>query len=165
MPASRKPSIVRFISESATEELHLVLRGHLHLEAMLNEIIRKSFAYPPPVEKLGLGFFQKVKLLRAVERIDERLERLLLAINSLRNKIAHQIHFTVTFSDAFKLVRIAAAAGVDFSDDTIHLDKQRSKEWYGTIGILTEVVSNTFHELVWRNEAVFSQEEISDFLG
>ena len=165
MSQQPKPNIIRFIEESASEEVHLVLRGHLHLEALLNEIIRRSFAYPSAITDMRQSFFSKTKLLRATDRIDDGEESLLLAFNSLRNKIAHQVHFTVTFADAFSLVQTAASANVDFSDDTIHADRKFSEERYGLTGVLIEVISNTFQHLIWRNESLFSKEEISEFLG
>ncbi len=165
MPPSKKPNIVGFISESASDELHLVLRGHLHLEALLNEIIERSVTNPQALGRLSQSFSNKVKILRAMDRLDEKTECLLLAINALRNKIAHQLHFNVTFDDAFSLVKTAAEAGVDFSDDTIYANRQLSEQWYGTNGVLTEVISNTFQELVWQNEHIFSKSEISSFLG
>lgn len=161
----KKPNVVDFVMESASEELHIVLRGHLHIEALMDEIIRRSFVCPTALDDYRQSFFVKVKLLRALGLIDEKLEQVLLALNSLRNKVAHRLHFVVTFDDAFSLVKSAAGAGVDFSDDTIHFDRKLSEEWYGTIGVLLEVFSNVFQELVWQNEALFTKGEISDFLG
>ena len=165
MIQSHKPNLIKFFDESASEELHLVLRGHLLIEALLNEIIQRSFEYPNAIRDLRQSFFTKVKMLRAVNRIGDGEQRVLLAVNSLRNKMAHQLHFKVTFSDSFDLVQVAAQAGIDFSDDTIHADRKLSEEWYGTAGVLTEVISNTFQHLVWMNEELFSKEDISDFFG
>ncbi len=110
-------------------------------------------------------FANKVRAAFEEGCIDEKLKGALLAINRLRNKLAHELHFRVTFDDAFTLVKEAARAGIDFSDDTIHIDRTKSEEWYGTQGVLTEVISNTFQHLVWENEATFTKDEIGSFLG
>ncbi|WP_315724116.1 MULTISPECIES: hypothetical protein [unclassified Bradyrhizobium] len=155
------PSLASYIFESASPELHLVLRGHLHLEAVLNEILfRKNVS-----ESRRSMFANKVRAAFEEGCIDEKLKGALLAINRLRNKLAHELHFRVTFDDAFTLVKEAARAGIDFSDDTIHIDRTKSEEWYGTQGVLTEVISNTFQHLVWENEATFTKDEIGSFLG
>jgi hypothetical protein len=155
------PNLISFISESATPELHLLLRGHLHLEAILNELlVRKNVS-----ARRRKMFANKVQAAFDERCIGEKLRYALLAINKLRNKLAHELHFKVTFDDAFTLVTEAADAGIDFSDNTIHEDRVKSEEWYGTEGVLIEVITNTFQHLVWQNEASFSRDEVSELLG
>ncbi len=165
MSQPRKPRIFRLFDESASEELHVVLRGHLLLEGLLNEIIRRSVICPDAIADLRQTFFTRVKLLRATGRIGDGEQEILLAMNSLRNRLAHQLEFSVTFDEAFVLAQTAAKAGADFSDDTIHEDRKLSEEWYSTAAVLTEVISNTFQHLMWMNEDLFSKEDISEFLG
>ncbi len=155
------PSLISYISESASLELHLLLRGHLHIEAVLNEIlVRKNVA-----KNRRRMFANKVHAAFKEGCIDEDLKVALLAINMLRNKLAHELRFQITFDDAFKLATKAASAGIDFSDDTIHSNREKSEEWYGIDGILTEVISNTFQHLVWENQAIFTESEISNLLS
>lgn len=165
MSTLERPNIIQFISESATEELNLVLRGHLYLEALLNQIIHRSLQYPRAIDETRQSFYAKVKLLRALGKIDQKLEKLLLTLNSLRNKIAHQLRYEITFDDAFDLARIAAEAGIDFSDETAFNDRSLCEEFYGITGVLSETISNTFQDIVWQNENLFTKEEISDFIG
>lgn len=122
-------------------------------------------AHPAALDETRQTFHTRVKLLRAVGGIDEATEKTLLAVNRLRNKVAREIGFAVSFSDAFALVTPVAAAGVDFSDDTIHKGRHLSEEWYGTHGILREVVGNTFHELLYCNEHLFTEEEFDEYLA
>jgi hypothetical protein len=161
----KQPNIINFIDEQASEQLHLVLRGHLYIEYLLNEIINRSVQNPKELESRRMSFFKKVRLLHALGKIDKPITDLLLSLNSVRNSFAHELYFQVSFDEAFKLVKVAAQAGVDFSDDSIHGDYDFSKECYGVWGILHEVISNTFAHLVWLNEDIFSSDEISAFLG
>ena len=43
---SERPSISKFMDEKASEELHMLLRGHLYLEWMLAEILRRKMSSP-----------------------------------------------------------------------------------------------------------------------
>lgn len=162
---NEKPNIVNFIDERASEKLHLVLRGHLYLEYLLNEIVDKKTDNPTALQSLNFGFYKKVKYLLAIGVIDDQFSELLLFFNSIRNSYAHKLHYDLDFDVVFELVSKASAAGVDFSDETIFQDRALSKEWYGTFGVLHEVISNTFQDLVWQNEDIFTQDEISEFLG
>ena len=161
----KKPNIIKFIDEQASEELHLILRGHLYLEFLLNEIFNKIFPNSEELKPIRMTFYVKVKILRASNRFDQNLSDLLLKINSLRNSYTHKLHYKIDFDSAFELANIAAKAHIDFSDETIFENYGKSKEWYGIYGILNEVISNTFQHIVWACEDIFSQDEISDFLG
>lgn len=165
---SEKPNMPSFLAESASEELHLLLRGHLHLEALIDDLLARSLTDPGVLADRALSrlsFPARVKLLEGMGRMDAKTGALLLGINRLRNKVAHELRFAVAFGDAFELARLAAEAGVDFSDETIHRDKKLSEEWYGARGILLEVISNAFQDLVWRNEDLLGEEGIDGYLG
>ena len=158
-------NIIKFISEPTDENFQLFIRGHLYLEALLSEIIERTYKEPKALTDLAAMFYRKVKLVRATGRISKTLENLLLEINKVRNKLAHKLEFTLSFNDAFQLALKAHAAGIDFSDDTIYQNKKHSKEWYGIYGVVNEVMCNTFSHLIWENEDIFSKEDIGRFLG
>jgi len=72
----------------------LILKGHLLVEEALNSIIEKFVFHPEPLEETRLGFAQKVHLARSLS-LDEQnnsMWALVLALNSLRNEIAHSLH-------------------------------------------------------------------------
>ena len=55
----------------------------------------------------------------------------------------------ITFDEAFFLAQMAAAGGVNFSDDTIHYDRMKSEEWYGVHGIVQEIFQNASRDLLF----------------
>ena len=158
-------NIIKFISEPTDENFQLFIRGHLYLEALLSEIIERSYRQPDALNDIASMFYRKVKLVRAVDRISKPEEELLLGINRLRNKLAHKLEFFLSFDDCFQLVLKAHTAGVDFSDDTIHQNRGLSEEYYGIYGVVNEVMCNTFSHLIWKNEDIFSDDDISRFLA
>jgi len=139
------------MDERASEELHMLLRGHLYLEWMLAEILRRTMPSPESLGALNMGVYKLVKLHEAMGLLDQAEVDLLLALNRLRNKYAHRLGFNLTFDDAFALAELAGKARVDFSDETIYVDKSLSEEWYGTYGVLHEVIRNTFDHLFWKH--------------
>lgn len=148
---TERPSISKFMDEKASEELHMLLRGHLYLEWMLAEILRRKMSNPESLAALNMGFYKLVKLHEAMGLLDQAEVELLLALNRLRNRYAHRLGFDLTFDNAFELAELAGKACVDFSDETIYIDKSLSKEWYGTYGALHEVIRNTFDHLFWKH--------------
>jgi hypothetical protein len=77
------------------DELALVvLKGHLVLEEQLERILSKFLFHPEYLEKANLRFAQKVALARSIS-LDEQANsiwELLLAVNALRNELAHALH-------------------------------------------------------------------------
>jgi len=162
---NRKVNIINYISEGVDENFQLFIRGHLYLEALLSEIIDRSYKNPNAINEITSTFYKKVKLVRAVGRISEDVEELLLSINLIRNRLAHKLDFTLNFDIVFELVQKAHSAEIDFSDDQIYLDKAESQSNYGIYGVVNEVMCNIFSHLIWENEDIFTKEDISHFLG
>ncbi len=158
-------NIISYISESVDENFQLFIRGHLYLEALLSEILERSFAHPESMNDVATTFFGKVKLAHALGKITPEVEGLLLKINGVRNKLAHRLDYKLCFDTAFDLVTNAHRAGIDFSDDAIHEDRGQSERHYGIYGVVNEVICNTFSHLIWHNEDLFSKEDVGRFLG
>lgn len=158
-------NIIRFISESKDDNFQLFIRGHLYLEALLSEILQRSCPHPESLADVSSMFYRKVKIVRALGKISDSVEQLLLSINNVRNKLAHSLDYKLTFDTAFQLVQEAHAAGLDFSDDTIHFDKVASEELYGIYGVINEVICNAYSHLILENEDIFTQEDIGRFLA
>jgi hypothetical protein len=158
-------NIINLIGKQNDENFHFFIRGHLHIEALLSEIIDRVYEEPQALADLGSMFYRKVKLVRARGKISKPMEELLLEINRLRNKLAHRLEYNLNFDDSFELVQKAHAAGIDFSDDTIYQDRVLSEKWYGVYGIINEVVYNTFSYLIQENNDIFTRKDIGRFLG
>lgn len=158
-------NIINYASgEAYGEPFQAYIRGQLYIEALLSEIIERSFKNPDSLKKVTNSFHIKVKIVRALDRVSVPMEDLLLQINSLRNKLAHKLEFTMVFEDVFDLIEKAAGANVDFSDDNIYLDRNFSELNYGVNGVIAELMSNTFSQILYENEDMFTQEDIGRFL-
>ncbi len=76
---------------------------------------------------LAFNFPTKVDRCVAGGLIRTELGVFLKVLNRQRNSFAHRLGHRLSFEDAFALVREAATAGVDFSDDEIHERDGRAK--------------------------------------
>jgi hypothetical protein len=103
-----------------TPFIQVVLNGHFDVERQLDEFVDQIFLYPKHLENARLGFFQKVHIARAYAppESDDRPEwRLMLELNSLRNKIAHRNTRKSTFFDVSGLLRIMNEIGSEESKE------------------------------------------------
>ncbi len=146
---------------SYDENLIRYIKGHLFLEFAMNTIISKA---------LNVGtekktFTKKIDLLFSNSLVSEKEKDLLKALNQQRNEIAHNLNYTLTFDMLYDLVKLSAEAGVDYSDDTIYINKKLSKDWYGVEGIIMELFPNTFCHLFYENEKYFEDNDILNYMS
>ncbi len=142
-----KPNANHLFNLPSEDHSATILRGHLIVEAILVQLIDIKMAHPEAFDSFKLSFPQKVSLAIALGLIDNQIGDYLNEINSLRNKFAHRLGFTLSFDDSFDLAKRAGQAGIDFSDEGIYSDKKWSAEYYGIDGILEEVFRNTAVDL------------------
>lgn len=83
--------------------LALVLKGHLWLEACVNRALEVSFHDSTRLALERESFARKVNLAVALHAIPRDADRFLLAVNRLRNAIAHQLDREVTSEDVAQL--------------------------------------------------------------
>ena len=72
------------------DDLGVVIRTHIHIEAVLNDLIEKIFRESKYVDKMGLDYHQKVKLTLACG-LDPRFEKPLNTLGTIRNNFAHRL--------------------------------------------------------------------------
>lgn len=125
------------------------IRGHLVVEGILIEALRARLCHPAAIQLEDMNYARAVGLCRALEMIDEKMFGLLKRIGRIRNQMAHELSYDLTFSEAFSLADFAAKSGVDFSDDTIHLDEVGSRNHYDLEGIIQELFQNLAQDLVF----------------
>lgn len=144
--ASAEPSFEYYLYELSKKDYALVtvLKGHLVVEALLVELIQLRVSNDTPWK---WSFPTKTSKCLSFGFIDQFQADALNDLNDLRNDFAHVLGQALTFDRIFSLVRKAATAGFDFSDDTIHLDKKLSEEWYGVDGCLIEVLNSFYFDL------------------
>ena len=158
-------NIIKLFDEDPDECFQRFIRGHIYIEGLLELLIKKTYSHPDALKGFLSSFYRKVKLLRANNTITSDEEMLLLTINKIRNKLSHNLTNNFDFDVMFEIVTLASKANIDFSDDTIHRSRITSEDWYGKFGLVQELFSNTFMHLIWKNEKLFTNEEIGNLLG
>ena len=142
-----KPSIDHIFTLFDHTELGAYVAGHLLVESVLVQLIELVMTSEDKFDPFDLSFRNKVGLARGRNLIDERWERFLLELNRIRNRIAHRLGERITFDTLFELAVLAAEAGIDFSDNTIHTDRTLSLEHYGVQGLIQEIFQNAAQDL------------------
>jgi len=83
-----------------------ILKGHLFVERVLEELIEEKLSHPAAILKRGrLSFELKVDLARALGALSENHVSAFKALNNVRNNYAHDGAYQVTFEElnSFKL--------------------------------------------------------------
>lgn len=81
-----------------------LLKLHLYTEQLLNQMVSIYLRTDEPgVRKLQLGYARKVNFVELAHLVPAEGCELLRKLNSLRQKIAHEIDYTVTQEDTDKL--------------------------------------------------------------
>lgn len=125
------------------EQLSKIMVGHQAIENKMDFLLRFYFSNPKYYQDSKFSFSNKTNLLMAAGIIDEKFGNFIKKLNKLRNKYAHDFNYEIDFEEAFELVNQANDANIYFSDDTIWIDKEKSKEYYNTEWVILEVFSNT----------------------
>ncbi|WP_462249235.1 hypothetical protein [Ekhidna sp.] len=75
------------------EELIAILKGHLLIEKLLNQIIEEFVFHPEILPETRLSFYQKIHLARSISysEQDNTMWKLVTAFNTLRNEYAHNL--------------------------------------------------------------------------
>ena len=73
----------------------LLLKGHLILEQLINELLSLSFRSEKDFDKLRLSFDKKLTLLEGLDGliVTDQIIPQLRELNSIRNKLAHSLEF------------------------------------------------------------------------
>jgi hypothetical protein len=86
------------------DDLGAVIRGHLHIEHALNELLKRQIPFFERLERLHLDYEVKVGLAIAMG-LNTDYEQPLMGIGLLRNKYAHQPGFKISKSDTNNLYK------------------------------------------------------------
>jgi hypothetical protein len=97
---------IRTILE-AYDSFTVAIRGHQALEELLNVAISEALADPHALEIKRLGFALKVDLAAAVGVVGDR--SVLVCINRIRNRFAHNRHARLTQRDVDAVIAGASA--------------------------------------------------------
>lgn len=115
--------------------------GHLMIEYLLVKIAELK---QPSLNKLieTLNHERLIELVSGLGELDESMKETLLAINTMRNKLAHRISYTPTITEYKNIVLLAQEAFSDMTDGIMQtLDEIEGKS------SLDECEEYIFHEL------------------
>jgi hypothetical protein len=136
---AQKPSLEHLIG-TENPVLSIFLRGHLVIEALINQIILlKGLKTKSALSKLNCA--AKIKVIEHDNIISSEFYEYLLNMNRLRNEFAHRLGYDLTKDDVHLLIKLAGnSPEVEFTDDMHKLDQKTLYEWYGdTAGVLEEM--------------------------
>lgn len=87
--------------EGSETEIAYIISSHLYMEQIMNSII--SLVFPYSDKLLGFTFSNKVKIIEALDISSSEAIGYILALNSIRNKFAHNLDYKTSFEDLKKL--------------------------------------------------------------
>lgn len=135
------PKLAHILSLFENKVMAAFINGHLILEYLIVQLILLKDNSFEKVHKMN--FPDKLKKCQSLDIFNQKMCDYLNAINKIRNNYAHNLGYVINFDELFLLVQMASEAGIDFSDETIYLNKNLSEECYGEYGIIQEVFQNT----------------------
>ena len=104
----------------------IVLKGHILLEYLLNQIINVKSDYNLEIENTTFSFNQKIEILVILNIIENNSDifQILKSWNNLRNQIAHKLYFDRKLVD--KLIKLGVK-GTKGEDHLPSNDNERAK--------------------------------------
>ena len=83
----------------AEDDLAALLRGYLYVEVGLTHDIQKRLSHPEALNVQRLRFPEKIDLAIALGAIRKEDKPPLIKLNSLRNKVAHNLQYNISVQD------------------------------------------------------------------
>jgi len=146
VPRGEDPNLDHLMQLMEHDQLSAMIVGHLVIESLFVKFLEMQPG--ADIDKiLASNFPTKVDRCVAGGLIRTELGVFLKVLNRQRNSFAHRLGHRLSFEDAFALVREAATAGVDFSDDEIHTSETAARNHYGVELIIVEIFSNVAQEI------------------
>ena len=85
------------------EAWHKVIQAHLYLDHSTTCVLSEALANPDAIRLSRMGFAQKLELIEALALLPNDLISAATAVNRLRNRVAHELHFEISTSDVSDL--------------------------------------------------------------
>jgi len=115
------------------DTITVVVRGHVSIEAAMNDAIRAKMQNQEAFDKLKLKFGNLVHLASAVGVIGSRWADALFQLDSLRNYIAHEVGAVVSHE---RIVRLWESLPVRFRDNDPQDDAGRLRKCIAILFLL-----------------------------
>lgn len=81
---------------NADDPLQIIVRGHLYVESAMISLIESNLPNPTGIDFTKFNFHQKLEIAVALGLVKSDECHSLLQLNSLRNKLAHNLHIEFT---------------------------------------------------------------------
>jgi hypothetical protein len=101
----RTEKVIQGIRKALGKEdpLGMVIRGHLFVESQLIQLLENALPDPGAIDLTRLNFPTKLDLAVALKLLSEAQKRGYLALNRLRNHLAHNMDVELSESDERRL--------------------------------------------------------------
>jgi hypothetical protein len=143
-----RANIYHITSLFENEVLGAFISGHLVIESILVQMLETQSKVDDDGQYFDWSFRRKVDASESRGIIEKDTADFLRGLNNIRNRLAHKLDTPISFDEAFDLAKLAAKGGIDFSDNTIYLDRENSEKWYGVEGLIQEVFQNAAQDLL-----------------
>jgi len=90
------------------DPLALVLRGHLWIEASMNELLARSLPRIDLLKDARLSFNQRLALCGALGLVSDSDTAVIKRLNAIRNRLAHQVETNLSEKDQNDLISVAS---------------------------------------------------------
>jgi hypothetical protein len=144
-----RPDLDHITSLFDNEVLGAFMSGHLVIESILVQMLETQPKEGDRGRYFEWSFRRKVDASESRGIIGKDTADFLRGLNDIRNRLAHKLDTPITFGEAFELAKLAAQGGIDFSDETIYSDPEKSEKWYGIEGIIQEVFQSAAQDLLY----------------
>lgn len=94
------------------DDLGVVVRGHIYIEARLNEYLSIVFSSSKHLSSMNLRYKQKVQLACAVGMNEEFLD-VLAALGDIRNSFSHKLNAGISREHVLKIWSMLPAIGAE----------------------------------------------------
>lgn len=123
--------------------IHLLLKGHLVVEA----ILVKNLQHAGHGEKVWeWSFPKKAKLCLENGYLCKTTHDICIDINNIRNDFCHSLGHKITFKEAYSMLDKWVKSGLDYGDD-LYLDYDDLEENLGIEGIFYETFTYLISDL------------------
>ncbi len=106
IPAKTKALNKRYIKDlfEIQDTRTLILILHLYWEHIINAIIKEEFKHYNEI--IDFRFYQKLKILKASNILDNELFGDLICLNEIRNKFVHKLNYDASLIDMSKFSKL-----------------------------------------------------------
>lgn len=105
------------------DQWHQLIQAHLYIDHIISTMLTDALVDPSAIGASRMAFAQKLNLIRAMGLIDADVAATIGKINNLRNKVAHDLSFSITEESERDLINIAPQRLKDVA--TVHLDRDK----------------------------------------